>query len=82
MNDSPLVMPKLKHSLYDRGEFPGSSVVASVKHLQLRVGEHTVFEQLPNPSYQNHFHIKTKTASKPTDAIYKIVKYFTNTTLI
>jgi hypothetical protein len=52
------------------------------RHLQLRLGEHTVFEQLPSPSYQNHFHIKTKTASKPTDAIYQIVKYFTNTTLI
>jgi hypothetical protein len=80
MNYSPSLM--LKHSFYDRGEFPGSSVVASVKHLQLRVGEHTVFERLPSPISQNYLYIKTKTASKPTDAIYKIVKYFTNTTLI
>lgn len=50
------------------------------KHLQLKLGEHAVFEQLPSPCYQNHF--QTKTDSKPTDAVYQIVKYFTNTTLI
>ncbi|MCK9395306.1 MAG: hypothetical protein M0Q44_06930 [Methylobacter sp.] len=52
------------------------------KHLQLKLGEHIVFEQLPGPSYRNYFHIETKTGSKPTDAIYAIVNYFTNTTLI
>lgn len=52
------------------------------KHLQLKFGEHTIFEQLPSPCYRNYFHIETQTGSKPTDAIYEIVKYFTNTTLI
>lgn len=51
------------------------------KHLQLKLGEHIVFEQLPGPCYRNYFYIETKTA-KPIDAIYEIVKYFSNTTLI
>lgn len=76
MSDSPLIMLKLKHSLYDRGECPDFSVIASAGHLQLKVGEHTVLEQLPSPFSQNHLCIKTKTASKPTDAICKIVKLY------
>ncbi|MGZ8157305.1 MAG: hypothetical protein ACXWT1_06220 [Methylobacter sp.] len=52
------------------------------RHLQLKQGEHTIFEQLPGPGYRNHFRAETKTGSKPTDAIYEIVKYLTNTTLI
>ncbi|MGZ4954231.1 MAG: hypothetical protein ACXV8Q_03885 [Methylobacter sp.] len=52
------------------------------RHLQLKLGEHIMFEQLPSPCYRNYFHIETETGSKPTDAIYEIVKYFTNTTLI
>jgi hypothetical protein len=82
MNGSPLVMPKLKHSFYDRGGCSYFSAIASAGYLQLSIGKHTVFEQWTSPSYQNHFHIKTKTASKPTDAIYQIVKYLTNITLI
>jgi len=52
------------------------------KHLQLKLGEHIVFEHLPSPCYRNYFYIEAKTGSKPTDAIYEIVEYFTNTTLI
>ena len=52
------------------------------KHLQLRLDGHTIFEQLPGPSYRNFFRVVTDEGSKPADAIYEIVKYFTNTTLI
>lgn len=50
--------------------------------LRLMHGEHAVFEQLPGPSYQNFFPIEALPGSKPVDAVYQIVKYFTNTTLI
>jgi hypothetical protein len=49
------------------------------KHLQLRQDGHTIFEQLPGPCYRNRL---TNKGSNPSDAIYEIVKYFTNTTLI
>ncbi|MGZ4992845.1 MAG: hypothetical protein ACXV79_01650 [Methylobacter sp.] len=52
------------------------------RHLQLKLGDHVVFDQLPSPGYQNYFHLGPKTDTKPTDAIYEIVKYFSNTTLI
>jgi hypothetical protein len=52
------------------------------KHLQLKLGDHTIFEQLPNPCFRNYFHIEENTGSKPADAIYEIVKYLTDTTLI
>lgn len=55
---------------------------SSVRHLQLKLGEHTVFEQLPSPGYRNYIHFETGIGSKPTDAIYQIVKYLTNNTLI
>jgi hypothetical protein len=55
---------------------------SSTRHLQLRLGEHTVFERLPNPGYRNYVHFETGAGSKPTDAIYQIVKYLTNNTLI
>lgn len=57
---------------------------AGNKHLQLRLGDHTIFEQLPSPSHRNYFQITTKTkkGSNTTSAIYEIVKYLTNTTLI
>jgi hypothetical protein len=49
------------------------------RHLQLKQNGHTIFEQLPGPCYRNRL---TNTVSNPNDAIYEIVKYFTNTTLI
>lgn len=52
-----------------------------IKHLRLMHGEHTIFEQLPGPSYLNYFPAEGLGA-KSADAIYQIVKYFTNTTLI
>jgi len=52
------------------------------KQLQLKQDGHTIFEQLPGPSYRNFFRVVTDKGSKPTDAIYEIVKHFTNTTLI
>ena len=47
------------------------------KQLQLRQGNATVFEQLPVPSYRNRVSIKEL---HPPDAIYQVVKYFTNST--
>ncbi|MGZ4989533.1 MAG: hypothetical protein ACXV8S_02110 [Methylobacter sp.] len=75
-------------------EYPGMAIICFVseqtlecresasRHLQLKLGEHVVFEQLPSPCYRNYFHIGSKTDAKPTDAIYEIVEYFSNTTLI
>ena len=73
-------------------QYPGMTLVCFVcqqtlacresgaRHLQLKLGEHIVFDYLPSPSYHNHTQIRTD--SKPTDAIYEIVKYITDTTLI
>ncbi|MGR9014951.1 MAG: hypothetical protein ACU83U_15045, partial [Gammaproteobacteria bacterium] len=55
---------------------------SGTKHLQLKQGDHIIFEQLPNPCYRNYFHTETTTTSKSTDAIYEIVQYISNTTLI
>lgn len=55
---------------------------SSSRHLQLKHGEHTIFEQLPSPCFRNHFRAVTKAGSKPADAIYEIVKYLINPTLI
>lgn len=50
--------------------------------LRLMHGEHAIFEQLPGPSYLNYFPMEALAGSKSVDAIYQIVKFFTNTTLI
>ncbi len=73
-------------------QYPGMTIVcfaceqtlacreSGARHLQLKLGEHIVFDCLPSPSYKNHTQIQID--SKPTDAIYQIVKYLTDTTLI
>jgi hypothetical protein len=75
-------------------QYPGMAIICFVssqvldcresgsRHLQLKLGDHVVFEQLPSPSYRNYFQIGPKADAKPTDAIYEIVHYFSNTTLI
>jgi len=55
---------------------------SSSRHLQLKLEDHVVCERLPGPRYQNYFHVVSKTDAKSTDAIYEIVNYFSNTTLI
>ena len=60
----------------------GQAGLSTSYHLKHLGREHIVFEQLPGPSYRNFFRVVTDKGSKPTDAIYEIVKHFTNTTLI
>lgn len=73
-------------------QYPGMAIVcfaceqtltcreSGAQHLQLKLDEHIVFDCLPSPRYQHQTQLQT--ASKPTDAIYEIVTYLTDTTLI
>lgn len=48
---------------------------------RLKQDGHTLFEPLPNPSYQNFIQLPATNGQKPTDAIYQVVTYFPNSTL-
>ncbi|MEI6334530.1 MAG: hypothetical protein WCS87_08230 [Methylococcaceae bacterium] len=73
-------------------QYPGMTIVcfaceqtltcreSGAQHLQLKLDGHIVFDCLPSPRYQHQTQLQT--ASKPTDAIYEIVTYLTDTTLI
>jgi hypothetical protein len=72
-------------------QYPGKTIVCFIsdqalacqqsctRHLKLKQDGHTIFEQLPGPSYRNHFRMEANKGSNPSDVIYEIVKYFTNT---
>lgn len=54
---------------------------SGLQHIQLLLGGNTVIESLPNPSWRNYFQTEIATG-ETVDAIYQIVKYLTNTTLL
>lgn len=66
-----------KHISYYVSEQTLACQESCSKKLQLKQGNTSVFEQLPAPGYRNRMSIK---GLNPPDAIYQVVKYFTNST--
>ncbi|WP_156302579.1 hypothetical protein [Methylogaea oryzae] len=76
------------------GQYPNATVLRFISNeaipcreigtdkIQLWLGKNQIIESLPNPSYRNFLQLDPETGPKAADAIFQIVNYITNSTLM